>query len=659
MKENGVAGQKLGVDFIDINMINIFKENNINWTDGMSAMMDARAVKNEDEQECFRIVGAIGDATHWECMKFLRPGVTENQVTAHLMQYLYNIPGMEDVEDVIVSSGPNTWPNWRNFSDRIIQPGDIVFMDLAALTWNGYKSCYYRTYCVGKEPSQEQKDTYETALKWLYDSIGAVKVGATTRDIALKWPSAMETWGYEDEDQAAANLWGHGLGLAQYDPPVISRIWSLDHPVEIQEGMTFALETQHGKKFRYGVRIEEMLIVKKDGIEIVSNFPVKQITVVDPLPGYGDHVKCLPLPLAGRCEAPVARGDSSSSSGPSPASQRDDGCAEHAASCSMSAFILPLSDPAATDRRPRRAEGGEPGGAGACRPADARRFLHHRRRLSAADRSISDSRDAIGAYPDADQPTQRRLAVEIRLKLYQSDLAPDLLADILAAWWDGAKTRGGALLVRWSRIAPTRISPASSKVSSASPTTPTFLTALRACWAALWTTKARRVHGAARPRSRRHRDGGAGAAACRRARLGRRLERNRRRPDAASAPPGGSARRSRKAKWCRTASCCRRHGFVRSNEAGRKHHREACVHGTAAGTQPQAVPEALVERALPRSRPGHHARAADAQGRRRCSACRSRSNGRSTMPASSCCRRARCTSRRRMCRTKSGSNIPG
>ena len=61
--------------------------------------------------------------------------------------------------------------------------------------------------------------------------------------------------------------------------------------MEILEGMTFALETQHGKKFRYGVRIEEMLIVKKNEIEIVSNFPVKQITVVDPMPGYGDHVK--------------------------------------------------------------------------------------------------------------------------------------------------------------------------------------------------------------------------------------------------------------------------------------------------------------------------------------------------------------------------------
>jgi Xaa-Pro aminopeptidase len=291
MKKSGVEGMKLGVDFIDINMIQAFKEAKIDWVDGMSPMMEARAVKNVDEQECLRIVGAIGDAAHWETMRFLRPGVTENQVTAHIMQFLYSIPGMEDVEDVIVSSGPNTWPNWRNFSDRIIQPGDIVFMDLAALTWNGYKSCYYRTYCVGKEPSDEQKEVYATALKWLYDSIGAVKAGTTTREIASKWPSAKEAYGYEEEDQAAANLWGHGLGLAQYDPPVISRIWSLDHPIEIKSGMVFALETQHGKMFRWGVRIEEMLIVHDDRIEIISNFPVKQITVVDAIPGYGDHVR--------------------------------------------------------------------------------------------------------------------------------------------------------------------------------------------------------------------------------------------------------------------------------------------------------------------------------------------------------------------------------
>ena len=54
----------------------------------------------------------------------------------------------------------------------------------------------------------------------------------TTADVASKWPSAKEIWGYEEEDQAAANLWGHGLGLAQYDPPVISRIWSWITPLK-------------------------------------------------------------------------------------------------------------------------------------------------------------------------------------------------------------------------------------------------------------------------------------------------------------------------------------------------------------------------------------------------------------------------------------------
>ncbi|MBI2166141.1 MAG: aminopeptidase P family protein [Chloroflexi bacterium] len=281
MKRYGVDKAPLGVDFVDINMINAFREAGINWTDGMTPMVEARSVKNGDELEAMRIVAAICDGCHWAMANFMRPGMREHEVTAFAMNYLFNVPGVEDVEDVIVGSGPNSWPNWRNFSDRIIQPGDLVIIDLAALTWNGYKSCHYRTYCVGKKPTAEQREYYKTALDWLYRSIEAVRPGATTRDIALQWPSAQEAWGYKEEDQAAANLWGHGLGLAQYDMPVISRIFSLEHPVEIQPGMSFALETQHGKPFQWGVRIEEMMVVTERGAEITSQFPVEEITVVD------------------------------------------------------------------------------------------------------------------------------------------------------------------------------------------------------------------------------------------------------------------------------------------------------------------------------------------------------------------------------------------
>lgn len=281
LKKYGVEKAPLGVDFIDLNMMNAFSEANISWTDGMTPMMEARAIKNEDELEIMRIVAAICDGCHHAISKFMQPGMREHQITAFAMNYLYNIPGIEDVEDVIVSSGPNSWPNWRHFSDRIIQPGDLVIIDMAAVTWNGYKSCMYRTYCVGKRPTQEQQDYYKIAYEWLYRAIDKVSPGATTRDIAEVWPSAMEAWGYREEDQAAANLWGHGLGLAQYDPPVISRIYSLDHPVEIQPGMSFALETQHGKPLQWGVRLEEMLIVTDKGPLITTQFPIEEITVIN------------------------------------------------------------------------------------------------------------------------------------------------------------------------------------------------------------------------------------------------------------------------------------------------------------------------------------------------------------------------------------------
>ena len=280
LESAGVSEKPIGVDFIDINMIRAFERHGITWTDGMTPMMEARAIKSPDEIKAFTMVGLICDTIHYKLANFIKPGMTENQVAAYGFEQLYSIPGMEDVEDVIVSSGPNAWPNWRNFSDRIIRPGDLVIVDLAALTWNGFKSCCYRTYCVGGKATDEHKRYYDEAHKWLWDSIETVRPGVTTADIAGRWPS-YEVWGYQEEDQAAANNWGHGLGLAQYDPPVISRIWSLDHPVEIEEGMTFALETQHGKLHEFGVRLEEMLYVTSDGSTIVTNYKNHEIIEIE------------------------------------------------------------------------------------------------------------------------------------------------------------------------------------------------------------------------------------------------------------------------------------------------------------------------------------------------------------------------------------------
>ncbi|MFX3793527.1 hypothetical protein ACJBQ4_10925, partial [Streptococcus suis] len=85
---------------IDINMIKAFERAGIQWVDGMSPMMEARAIKSADEINAMRMVGAICDVLHYEFSQFLKPGLTENEVAAFGFKYLYDIPGMEDVEDV-------------------------------------------------------------------------------------------------------------------------------------------------------------------------------------------------------------------------------------------------------------------------------------------------------------------------------------------------------------------------------------------------------------------------------------------------------------------------------------------------------------------------------------------------------------------------------
>ena len=278
MTDHGVADSRLGVDFADLSMLKAFRDLNVEWTDGLMPLLEARAVKTSDEVEALKIAAAVADGMHYEASRMLKPGIRENEVVANLMKYAFSIPGVEHVENLIVSSGPNSWPNWRTFTDRMIRYRDLVLIDIV-ITWNGYYTCHYRTYCVSGQPTQEQKDAYTQAYNWLYDAIKAIRPGVTTADLAEKWPAAKQVWGYEEEDEAAANLWGHGLGLSHYDLPVVSRIFSLEYPYPIKKNMFFALETQQGKMFEWGTRIEEEVLVTESGYEIATKCPAEEIIV--------------------------------------------------------------------------------------------------------------------------------------------------------------------------------------------------------------------------------------------------------------------------------------------------------------------------------------------------------------------------------------------
>ena len=211
---------------------------------------------------------------------------------------------------------------------------------------------------------------------------------------------------------------------------------------------------------------------------------------------------------------------------------------------------------------------------------------------------------------------QRRLSVDIRLKLYEEPIAPEILEPLIAAWRAQRAASGQPGAIRSSALIEDRAGANfagqfESFLGIADEAE--FLTAVRACWAALWTSQCAPLHGQPRPQPRRHRDGGADPADGRRARLGRRLERDRRRPDAdqrhlgprlrdRAGRGGAGPHRARRAR----VSCARSRPAARiiARPAGMPApRRRRCRRSRA--------------RALPRRRTGGDARAAVAQGRRR------------------------------------------
>jgi len=284
LKSYGMDKEVLAIDVPDPGLIEGFQNAGIKMSlKGQEIMFHARKIKNRDEVECLRIASAIGDAQFQAIKEMIKPGVRENEIVGTMHKVAYDL-GAEIFSGMFCTSGEFSWPNPRETSaNRIIRPGDMVFADVYNTSYNGYKTCYYRTFCCGK-PNQRQKDDYATALEWLYKAISVIKPGVTTREICEQWPASEEVWSdilIKYEDQTAGSNWMHGIGLTLYELPLAWRTVSLKHPLVIEKGMTFAIETQHGTIGSGGSRIEEMIHVTKDGVEILSKWPIGYIMEVD------------------------------------------------------------------------------------------------------------------------------------------------------------------------------------------------------------------------------------------------------------------------------------------------------------------------------------------------------------------------------------------
>jgi Xaa-Pro dipeptidase len=276
LAERDLTGEPLGIDLTDMETLYSLHRQGIETADAQPVMMRARALKTDDEIALLEHAAAIVDAVYDEIYRMLRPGVREHEVVARAMQMLFEL-GSEQVEAINAVSGDRCNPHPHVFSDRLLRPGDQAFFDVIH-SFMGYRTCYYRTFNVGGV-TRSQIDAYKQCREWLDTAIDLVRPGATTDQIASVWPTAQEL-GFPDEQSCFGLQFGHGLGVGLYEAPMISRVHSLDHPIEIQEGMVFALETYcAASDGESAARIEEEVVVTGTGCRIITRFPAEELLV--------------------------------------------------------------------------------------------------------------------------------------------------------------------------------------------------------------------------------------------------------------------------------------------------------------------------------------------------------------------------------------------
>ncbi len=278
MREQGVAVEPLGVDIAEMPMIFALQNCGIKVVDGQQAMLDARQIKSLDEITLLSMSAALVDGVYQTIYEALKPGIRENEIVAIANKRLYDM-GSDDVEAINAVSGERCSPHPHVFSDRLIRPGDQAFFDIIQ-SYNGYRTCYYRTFNVGRA-TQSQRDAYKKAREWIDVGIDMVKPGLTTDKIANAWPRAQE-FGFDSEMEAFGLQFGHGLGLALHERPIISRLNSLEHPFELKEGMVFALETYcPADDGHSAARIEEEVVVTATGHEVITLFPAEELVIAN------------------------------------------------------------------------------------------------------------------------------------------------------------------------------------------------------------------------------------------------------------------------------------------------------------------------------------------------------------------------------------------
>ena len=221
-----------------------------------------RLRKSAFELAALRAAGIAIDRVHEQVAGLLRPGRTEREVASDISQLIMEA-GHVGVDFVIVAAGLNSASPHHAVSDRPLQSGDLVVVDIGGTMPSGYCSDSTRTYAMG-EPDPAAQASYEV-LQLAQDlAVQHVAPGVTTAEIDVAARSVIAAAGYGD---FFIHRTGHGIGLETHERPYLVA----GDDTRLLPGMVFSVEPGIYLPGRFGARIEDIVACSGSGWERLNN----------------------------------------------------------------------------------------------------------------------------------------------------------------------------------------------------------------------------------------------------------------------------------------------------------------------------------------------------------------------------------------------------
>ena len=228
-------------------------------------LRELRMRKTRAEVDALRVAGEAIDRVHARMGEWLRPGRTEREVARDIGAAIL-AEGHASVEFVIVGSGPNGASPHHEVSDRVIEAGDPVVVDIGGITAAGYCSDSTRNYVVGAPPPAEYADYFAVLLGAQEAQCAHARPGVTAESVDRVGRAMISAAGY---GEAFVHRTGHGIGVEIHEEPYIVE----GNDLVLEEGMAFSIEPGIYLDGSHGARIEDIVVCTENGIERLNRTP--------------------------------------------------------------------------------------------------------------------------------------------------------------------------------------------------------------------------------------------------------------------------------------------------------------------------------------------------------------------------------------------------